>query len=182
MSAVRMTLTELVASADSWPDGVAPERPLLAYLSGLSQPALEHCLQRALLAAIDLVEPITESVEIRSSATGASSVTSQTAWNFPGGDFLEEAIEAASISVRIYRDSIKSLSAALEALQLTVAAVVEREDHKRSPNEWLRMRGAIVSQEPGAVLEVLSVEQRNARTRTRRTTWLAVLSAMQSDT
>ena len=57
MSAVRMTLTELVASADSWPDGVAPERPLLAYLSGLSQPALEHCLQRALLAAIVLVTP-----------------------------------------------------------------------------------------------------------------------------
>lgn len=175
-----MTLTELVASADSWADGSAPERPLLAYFAGLSQPELEHCLQRALLTAIDLVEPITGSVEIRSRAAGSSSVISQSAWDFPGGDFLEEAIEAASTSVRIYRNSIKSLSAALDALQLAVGAVVEREDQKRSPTDWLRMREAIERREPGAVLEVLSVEQRNARTRVRRTTWVAVLGAMQS--
>ena len=111
-----MTLTEFVASADSWVDGAAPERPLLECLVGLSQPELEHCLQRALLTAINLVEPITDSVEIRSSAARASSVTSQTAWDFPGGDFLEEAIEAARTSVRVYRNSIKSLSAALDAL------------------------------------------------------------------
>lgn len=175
-----MTLADLAASADSWADGAAPERPLLAYLAGLTHAALEKCLQRALLTAIDLVEPIEESVEIRSIATGSSSRASQSAFDFPGGDFLEEAIEAASTSVRLHRNSIRSLSAALEALQLAVGAVVEREDQKRSPNEWLRMREAMEGREPGAVLEVLSVEQRNARTRVRRTTWIAVLGAMHS--
>jgi hypothetical protein len=177
-------LTDVLSSSAGWQFGIPPERPLLAYLAGLSQIELATCLRTTLAVTIDRLEPIDGSTEIRSCAAGTSSFTShpESLWEFPGGDCLLEAFEAARGSDKFFKNSIKSLTWALEAMQLAVGAVVEREDQKRSPAQWQARREAVASEEPAAVLKQQSPEQRDARARSRRKTWVAVLEMLARDT
>lgn len=115
----------------TWADGAPPERALIAWFAAASPPALAAILGRVNAAAIELVAPEPSRsllLALNEKRVGARPLVDEE-WNFPGGESLVEAMDAAEASAGMHRVPLKSFGHALAVFESAITAVLE---HRRS--------------------------------------------------
>lgn len=126
------------------------------------------------LSELEPANPDRKLAPIRAALAGTRQpqIVDEAEWEFPGGDFLLDALKAIEASDRLWANALKSLSHAVEATQLIVGAVVEHRDHQRDPAGWRRLREQLARgpTDPGT-------ERRMKRQHDRQEIWRSLLRA-----
>lgn len=136
---------------EGWTDGRPPERALVALFASATPEVASRLLRRLVLRALAELEgqamrdrvAVVETVTRKRSLDGID----ESEWDFPGGDYLLEALQAEDASSRLQKATLKSLGNAVEAASLCVGAVIEARDHDRDPADWANYRRRFAANE-----------------------------------
>lgn len=179
-SAVQRVLDE-----SSWRDGNPPERSLVALFAAMAPQRLDQFLREMVKRAFVELESEAEVGALISigevvAGTRRHQDLDEVEWEFPGGDFLLDAVQAVEASSRLSRSALKSLTHAVEAAELAIGAVVEHRDWQRDPDGWALYRQKLAEPEPMDPKNI-SPERMALRTRDRHEVWALLLSALRTD-
>lgn len=169
---------ERVLDESTWSDGSPPERALVALFAAMTPGQLDELLREMIRRALTEIEgDVRPLASIREMVEGrrAQDVDERT-WDFAGGEWLLEAVQALEASSRLWRNALKSLSHALAAAQAAVAAVVDVREWVRDATERARL-SELLEKGPLNPSEV-SPEWRAHAVRDRHDAWMRLLAGL----
>lgn len=175
-------LVKKVLDVSSSPDGNPSERSMVALFAAIEPSRLDRLLREMVSRALVELEPSVRPSALASirevvEGTRPSQSVDEVDYEFPGGDWLLEAIQAVEASSRLWRSTVKSLSHALAAAGAAAEAVVENRDWQRDPVSWSTYRKRLAlptPMEPGHV----GPERTELRARDRRDVWSKLLTSI----
>ena len=170
---------ERVLDESTWREGNPPERALIALFAAMTPEQLDELLREMIRRALTEIEgdvrPAASICEVVEGRQRHQEIE-ESAWDFAGGEWLLEAVQAREASSRLSRNALKSLSHALAAAQAAVAAVVDVRAWVRDATERARLR-ELLAKGPLRPSDI-SPEWLAHAARDRRDAWLRLLAGL----